>query len=814
MANPKLVDAQRDFTAGEVDPTAKRADDDAFLRTGMRQLSNARILNTRALTNRPGRNLIAKRASQARDEDVTIAPGVIYRLSFTNAALTIFNAAGTQVFTEAGRAWTGATLNSIVWVVFQKQIFITYPGVVPEVLTWDGATTWSSASYAEMTVGSQKRTPFYRLASQGITLLPSATTGSISLAFSGSVLVNGMIGTRLRFGGRQIQITAVASAISGTGLVIETLPPAQTLTVGSTVGGFNVGDVVEGKTTTAKGIVTSNAGAQTIFFPITTVPDGTFQTGDPIVGGTSGATGIVTGKNYWNDDINQGISQLHVTLTAGAFVAAETVSGAHGSAAVTSVSGIALVVQLIQSDAGIVSTFGVETVVGPSGTAAISGVATTTPQAISVWDQEVMNSYQGWPASVFTDQNRLGFTNFPSVPGGIAWSAIGIVTDLYPGANPSDAIFELAPGKSQVLHVVPGAEGSEFVFTDTAVYYIPISETNPLRPGSVAFKVISSDGSAAVQPRRVGSVILYVDQGLIQIQSIVAVGATNRPYESQPLTDAHAHLFNGIVAIALPTSVTQFAERYIYALNADGTLALGKYSLDERGNLAGKMGWLPWNGTGAVKWVSALNDAVLFCTAYTSGATVYMIEQLDATLYLDASLPINAIPATLTPPGGKGPLWWLPGVTVNLMDGVRPLGPYATDANGFVVPNFPGEDLTAVTLRAGFGWTATWEPFVRAAQPGQDVGQRMRRRRASRFEVYAMQSSGFRFIKMNIAGTVISDKRIATWNIGDDPNLPPPLREDAYSFKPLGHDFTSRVAIQKDTPGPLTVPEIAIRVTV
>jgi hypothetical protein len=292
-------------------------------------------------------------------------------------------------------------------------------------------------------------------------------------------------------------------------------------------------------------------------------------------------------------------------------------------------------------------------------------------------------------------------------------------------------MFEIAPGKNRVLYTVPGPEGAEMVFCDAAIFYIAISATNPLKPGSVAFQKISSDGAGQVQPRTVGNVIVFADGGLNMLQAIIATGAYYRPFEIQNLTDLHAHLFNNIQAIALPTSVTQFPERYAYVLNGDGTIALGKYTLDKDSQIAGKIGWLPWNGAGVIKWISALNDAVIFVTAYTQGGTTaYMVEQLDATRYLDASLPVNAIPTPLTPPGGKGPLWWLPLATVDLMDGRLPLGPHATDANGFILPIDPGEDLTSATLRAGFTWTATWEPFMPAAPPGQDSGQRMKKRRA------------------------------------------------------------------------------------
>jgi hypothetical protein len=57
-------------------------------------------------------------------------------------------------------------------------------------------------------------------------------------------------------------------------------------------------------------------------------------------------------------------------------------------------------------------------------------------------------------------------------------------------------------------------------------------------------------------------------------------------------------------------------------------------------------------------------------------------EILDDTQYLDSALLVNSPPAPFTPPGGKGPLWFIPSQTVTLMDqSTRTLGTYQIDAN-------------------------------------------------------------------------------------------------------------------------------------
>jgi hypothetical protein len=63
-------------------------------------------------------------------------------------------------------------------------------------------------------------------------------------------------------------------------------------------------------------------------------------------------------------------------------------------------------------------------------------------------------------------------------------------------------------------------------------------------------------------------------------------------------------------------------------------------------------------------------------------------------------------------------------------------------------------------------------------------------------------------------GTIMNFRRVPTWNQGDDPTQQPPLREEAQRWRPLGRAFDPRVAVIKDTPGPLLIHELGIEVTI
>jgi hypothetical protein len=759
--------SQNDFSSGEVDVSLKRRDDHPARKTGLRQMANMRILNSGGIQNRPGRTALFPAAGLTRIEEITMSAGNAFKIAFGAGVLKIFNAAGAVVATAtlqgngAALPWTAGNVGQVVYAQMGLSIYLTFGYAMrPQVISWDGVLVWSIADYTELVFGSgQKRTLFYRISPQGIAIIPGAQTGvGVSLVASAPLFKAGHVGTRMRFCGRQFLITAVTDPLNAVITIEESLPGSQTISFGvDPTSTFSLGDVVRGSVSTSVGQVVAISSAA---------------------------------KNMQVQLLNT--SQAAVQVYPGTF-----------------------------------QTFaflGTDIIAGPGGSIAVSGASPiTNPFAVTVWDEEVMNSLQGYPASCFVDNFRLGFTNFPTVPGAIAWSAINSATDLYVvGATlPNGAMFELAPDKVQVLYVVAGPESSEFVFTDKKLYYIKIDANNPLKPGSVGFAKLSDDGCAQVQPRTAQELILYVNAGRNSVMAIIAPGAYYRPFNTVNLCDFHSHLFNNIQCIAVPTADGTFNERYAYVLNGDGSMAVGKYNPKD-GQVAGTVGWGPWNGAGVVSWIAAFAADVLFTTVYFGNST--MCEILDDSRYLDGSVLVNNLPAAMAAAAGLGPLWWASNQSVFLMDQTtRPMGIYHIDGTGHIIPqNRGGENLAAATLIAGLSWSAAVEPFAPDAQSGADMHQRMELRQFSKFAVYVIHSTGIAFAALfsgklthssPALGAITNTRRVPAYNMHDNATLPPPSRETVESYQPTGSTFDPRVAVIKDTPGPLQILEFAMEVS-
>jgi hypothetical protein len=434
---------------------------------------------------------------------------------------------------------------------------------------------------------------------------------------------------------------------------------------------------------------------------------------------------------------------------------------------------------------------------------------------------------RGWPQSCATDDGRLILCDLPGTPSAIAWSCTGSPYNFTVGANATDAIVELIAGKPRVYHVAPWLD--ELIFTNLGIYFVPINTTNPLRPGSVQFKFVSPEVASSVKPLFTSDGYLYVNAGRNAIKAVAPDGSSfsTRPYSVSDITVFHQHLFaGGPVALALSTGDGEKPERYVYVVNADGSVAVGKYETAKQW-----IGWLPWpapsaaSGTGAVKWVSALHSEVRFTTVYpVQGvpAGVSVGEVLDHDQYVDGALLINSPPAGMTTPG-KGPFYWIRLGQVELMDGVKPLGTHAIDVNGNIVPAYQGEDLSSATIVGGLGFEPFFEPFIPNAQPGQDQKQRTIRRNLGRVAVSVKNSTGLVLASLYSGpsgpnqpaqGTIMRTRRIPPWNQGDNQALAPTLRESTYRQRFSGRAFDQRVAAYKDKPGPLQIVEFAAEASV
>lgn len=742
----RYVFAQTDFGGGQVDEDAHLREDAKVMKTAARLMSNWRQRNTGTLQVRPGRNAFSlttaprcERFRMSANQELILSFGT----SAGNGAVAILDRLGNVIASNisANYLWTNSTLNLINWTLTPDRVVICYPGMQPQLILWNEATNvFSFQPFVFATLGFQVNEPFFRLGARGATMKPSALTGTITLTCSVPFFTNSMIGQRLSLGGAQVTITAVGSAT-----------PITTCTA------------VVDTNNSLNAWVSVSVGFNTALNPLAIYPANTLaETAIDKITIETGTAPANLGGNSWN---------IFGTVLTGIFVSGiNTVNN-----------------QLV-------------TAYGSAGIGQFGFI--TTPQPIITWQQEFMNAANGWPASCFFVQGRLGFCDFPQRPDAVLMSASGLydiffvdsaaaINNPNAGVNADSSILVFISGQPHVRNVVEW-NGDIFVFTDQGVYRIPTTGT-AVTPGTISFQKITDATASTVKPLVTKEAVIFTSASSDRVSSIVRTGNFTTPYVEQDLTIFHSQLIKTPVTIAVGHGDDGFPERYIYVLNSDGTVVVGRVQ-DDRSFV----GWLPWSGAGSVSWISSALFDVLFTTLY---GTQYVLEYENVSFFLDQTVNYNSPPANMLFFGG--PFIAFANGQVRVMDGAIDYGFRNVDATGHLIKN-PEDDFSSPTIVAGAPFTSQFKPFLEEAQRGQAVGQRQRLRKITRAIVSVYGSSGFTF----------GGRTIPPFNFGDNPFAQPKLKETSYTARFLGRAFDPQVLLLKDAPGPLTIVEFVQEATV
>lgn len=722
---------QIDFSGGQINLSARRREDLPAVKAGGRTVLNWRTNNTGQLEYRPGRRALFMSGS-ARTEYIRVSTGEEFMLAFPDGGIAIYNLAGLPVASNYSSAYkwsASAGVNLVSWAQAQDSIYVAYPASRPQVIKWDrGSRTWGFSAFAFDSSGNTIKQPYYRLSAPGASIAYSAVSGSVTLTCDEDYFTSGMIGTTLSIVGQQVTITAVASGLSATATPSYRLPDMIAIQVQDTTP-FQVGQIVESTTQNIKIEV-----------------------------------GYVDTAGKWV----HGILLSNIVFTATQYTNSDTLVSPVGS-----------------------SKFG-----------SSAPVAGNTNLPTVQWQEEFMSDRMGWPASVGFDRGRVIFCDFPQAQNAALWSAISApntywvdsvaaATQPDAGSAANAAILELVNGTPRVRYIVGWQQG-QFAFTDRGAFFIPISNSSPLKPGSVEFDQISNDGVGNIRPVPIQDAIVFMNAGLQRVSAVRATGSYTRPFIVEDVSDPHTDLFVSPRQIVVASGDGSHPERYVYVLNSDGRVILGKFSADRS-----FIGWQPWASTCPVEWVTAAGPSIYYTSGY---AGLHIVELEDDGLFLDCAIPINSPPAGLAATPGKGPLWFMAGATIALMDGNADLGDHVVDANGFVTPIY-SEDLSSPTLVGGLFAQALFQPIVRTA--GTQHVDRTKRINISRAIANVEEATDF----------TIGSKAFPAQRFGDDGAGQPALMDGSFRVRILGRSFDPTVDFVKHRPGPIRLCEFSMKVS-
>jgi len=254
------------FSAGQIDGAARRDRQKTIFVAGCSVARNMRILNGGGQKRRPGLWRRATLVGQSVGIEFVTDAGAVFKLIFSNARLDIYDTSNALVQTITSLAWGTSILGELYLDRSLGKMIVSHQTFWPKVISVTAAGVWSVSDFVfDDAFSGGPAQPYYRYADKGMTLQPSALTGSVTLSLSGAGAFNAShVGAYFRYIGFPIQITGYSSANSATGTVVGALPPTVHFTVDN-ASNFAVDEEAEGLDSGAKGIITGISGSTITF---------------------------------------------------------------------------------------------------------------------------------------------------------------------------------------------------------------------------------------------------------------------------------------------------------------------------------------------------------------------------------------------------------------------------------------------------------------------------------------------------------------------------------------------------------------------
>ena len=391
-------------------------------------------------------------------------------------------------------------------------MFICHPLFMPQQLIRTSLSTFQVEPFVfdQRSDNKEVYQPYFSFQKSGVTLDPSATSGSgvtltTSSAYWDTSSPSKHIGTTIRYNGAEIEITGVTSSTVATGDILDAL------TVKLDVAPFR-----------------TEQGSANV--EVTMVNHG-LSVGDSIVIAGSATVGGIANTNL------NGTRSVASIVDDDRFVFAAAAS-ATGS-----------------EDGG--------------GTPKIQSHA-----PITSWDEQSFSSLRGFPAAVTFHENRLVFAGTVAQPDAIFMSKSGKYYNFDVGtAADNDSIQVTASiGEiNQIRHVVSNRDLQ--VFTASSEMYLPAFQNQPMTPTNVQVRRQTSFGSGFERPVVFDGATVFTQKGGAIVREFL-FSDSEAAYVASPISTVSSHLIKTPIEQNVFNGALNRSESYLFITNADGTIAV------------------------------------------------------------------------------------------------------------------------------------------------------------------------------------------------------------------------------------------------
>lgn len=719
MARIKQSVVQRDFSIMEIREDFLDADGEEMRARSLRGAQNMRAMTTRVAQARPGSVYFRNFNGAVSATEIRPADGFVFGVVIRSGGLTVISETGATVASFNRAAWGDGTS---VWVTpSRERTFFGHPTDGLHVLTFDDGS-WTFEPWQFTTAeGGEIAQPYWSF-QRNVLIRPSARTGVITITSSTGIFSPDHVGTRIRYGFREVRVTGYISPIQITATVISPLPPS---------------------------------------FEVTVQSSGDFLVGEILIGGDTNWQGLLIGK------LPGGILQVMTLEFFGGPDVGEVISGPSGSSKVTAKTPIA-------------------------------------PLASTIWDEPLMSKHRGFPRSASAIGGRMVFVDFPAIPDLIAISSARDVQDFRVGAADDDAILrQEGDGAPRFLHAINA--GDLLLLSDRGCYYVPIRDNGVLTPSSFNAVLFDKRGASEIRPVNVDDGVVFVEANGQTISAALLDGNIYLKWSIRSLTLFHHHLIKSPRGLCGPAIGSPEAEKYLFVVNDDGTLAAMSWSLklgDEN------VGFSPWVTDGLYRHVAPIFGSYLaFVDRSINGVPARMLEEFASSSYVDSALiggaaaldgnltvngsnlTVNGAPLTVAQPG----VAHLPNRSIAVLDGPYFVGMTQSDGSGVLDPL----GVSGAQTQLGLPFISRVDAWPVELIESDRIGQVTVR--VIQLSVSVQGTTAFQIVCNGDSRTV------GGYSAGALFSLPPELHTKVFRAPVMGRRDHPNLSVVKHIPGPFRI---------
>jgi hypothetical protein len=587
------------FQYGEISPSLVSRTDTPLYNNSAKKVENFFLRNEGGLLKRFGTRRIYEfdtSVDSSATQQLRLVPFIFsdderYIVSLENAQIRVFQIDPTtgdvsliQTITQDvdtnALPMTTAILTELTYAQSGDVMFIAHQTFMVRKLVRTSLTTFEVQlmTFDESADGYRIEQPYYSFQGVGVTLDPSASTGTgVTLTTSsayfdttgtqtgGDYLDSKHVGTVLRYHNNEIQITSVQSATQATGDITDELLVHLDR------------DAIE---------TTDTSADIEIAFPLHGL-----SVGDSITISHAGTVGGI-GANQINGTrtIIEVIDENFFIVTAGSTANESTIGG---------------------------------------GSPKIVTHAPTTE-----WSEQSYSGLRGYPGAVTFHENRLWLAGTLAQPDGIWASKSASYFNFDVGSAEDDDAIDLTASIGEIntiRHIVSNRDLQ--IFTSTSEMYIPSFTEKPITPTNAQVRRQTSYGANYVRPDSFDGATIYVQKTGSVVREYIYSDA-EAAYVSTGISTLSPHLITGPIQMSILRGAINRPESYAFVLNSDGTLAVFTSNRAEQ-----RAGWTQWTTSGKFHSVCTVDDRVFCIGTYDTGAGTdkHILMEFESTLNMDFS---------------------------------------------------------------------------------------------------------------------------------------------------------------------------------